>query len=80
MVVNTQGRVPSDVSIPSKEVSAIIYFKSCPRCQGDLYIGEDMYGRYRECLQCGYQTEAREVAWRGKTLSDAKERVRAVAA
>jgi DNA-directed RNA polymerase subunit M/transcription elongation factor TFIIS len=32
----------------------IIKFKECPRCQGDLYITEDGFGRYLSCLQCGY--------------------------
>lgn len=57
----------------------MIYFKACPRCRGDLYIGKDLYGRYRGCLQCGYQAEVREVAGRGKTSPEATERVRAVA-
>ncbi len=28
--------------------------KSCPRCRGDIYIDEDTYGWYEECIQCGY--------------------------
>ena len=32
----------------------MIKFKECPRCQGDLYITEDGFGRYLSCLQCGY--------------------------
>lgn len=27
--------------------------KSCPKCRGDLYLGEDIFGKYLNCLQCG---------------------------
>ncbi len=29
------------------------YFKACPRCRGDMYLDEDVYGAYTKCLQCG---------------------------
>jgi hypothetical protein len=29
----------------------MIAFKSCPRCRGDLHIGQDEIN----CLQCGYE-------------------------
>ena len=32
----------------------MIKFKLCPRCRGDLYLAEDIFGRYLSCLQCGY--------------------------
>ena len=32
----------------------MITFKGCPKCAGDLYSGEDMYGKFLNCLQCGY--------------------------
>ena len=32
----------------------VIHFKECPRCRGDLHSAEDMYGAYKECLQCGH--------------------------
>ena len=28
--------------------------KSCPRCRGDMHTNRDMYGPYKECLQCGF--------------------------
>ncbi len=28
--------------------------KGCPRCQGDVLYGQDVYGRFRQCLQCGH--------------------------
>ena len=36
----------------------MIHFKSCPRCKGDMYDGRDVYGEYRECLQCGFILDA----------------------
>ena len=35
----------------------MIHFKSCPRCHGDLMVVDDMYGRYVQCLQCGYMND-----------------------
>ena len=31
--------------------------KACPRCKGDLHTNRDIYGSYRECLQCGYMLD-----------------------
>ena len=31
--------------------------RSCPRCRGYLYTNRDIYGGYRECLQCGYMED-----------------------
>ena len=31
----------------------MVHLKGCPRCGGDIHINRDMYGEYRECLQCG---------------------------
>ena len=40
----------------------MFWFKSCPRCHGDLYRDSDAYGTYIACLQCGhYLTEVEEV-------------------
>ena len=27
--------------------------RGCPKCHGDLFVGEDIYGRYLSCVQCG---------------------------
>ena len=35
----------------------MIYFKACPKCRGDMHIANDMYGRYLECLQCGFEKD-----------------------
>ena len=31
----------------------MLYFKSCPKCNGDMYLDRDAYGSFRQCLQCG---------------------------
>ena len=32
----------------------MLKFKGCPKCQGTLALASDMYGRYVNCLQCGF--------------------------
>ena len=27
--------------------------RGCSKCHGDLYAGEDVYGAYLACVQCG---------------------------
>ncbi len=36
--------------------------KTCPRCQGDLFVDKDMDGWFQQCLQCGYRREMRPIA------------------
>ena len=31
----------------------MIYFKTCPKCRGDMHMQRDKYGSYRHCFQCG---------------------------
>ncbi|MCH8088593.1 MAG: hypothetical protein IH955_01105 [Chloroflexi bacterium] len=31
------------------------WFKSCPRCHGDLFTGSDIHGSYIACLQCSHE-------------------------
>ena len=39
----------------------MFWFKSCPKCQGDLYRDSDIYGTYIACMQCShYLTEVEE--------------------
>jgi hypothetical protein len=41
------------------------WFKSCPRCGGDLSEGRDHYAAYISCIQCGhYLTPEQEEALR----------------
>ncbi len=35
----------------------VVDFRSCPRCQGDVHLNNDMYGDYRQCLQCGHTVD-----------------------
>ena len=35
----------------------MLFFKSCPRCKGDIHVNQDIYGRYKECLQCGFMED-----------------------
>lgn len=37
-------------------------FKSCPRCQGDMFIAKDTDGWYEQCLQCSCRHELKELA------------------
>jgi len=32
----------------------MIRFKICPRCRGDLYQTQDIFGKFLSCMQCGY--------------------------
>ncbi len=42
----------------------MMYLKACPRFEGDLYVNSDVYGEYKECLQCGFMEEiARDKAY-----------------
>lgn len=31
----------------------MLFLKACKRCGGDMHINRDIYGEYKECLQCG---------------------------
>ncbi len=35
----------------------MFWIKSCPRCRGDLCDGQDQYGSFVSCLQCGFNGE-----------------------
>ncbi len=37
----------------------MLYLKACPRCRGDVKYERDIYGRYLECLQCGFLLSSR---------------------
>jgi len=36
-------------------------FKSCPRCKGNVMVDRDYYGWYKQCLQCGYQRDLKDM-------------------
>ena len=31
----------------------MLKLKACPKCRGDMSPGEDQFGKYLSCLQCG---------------------------
>ena len=39
----------------------MFWLKSCPKCHGDLYQGNDLYGTYISCLQCGHYIDKEDV-------------------
>ena len=39
--------------------------RGCPKCHGDLYAGEDIYGVYLSCIQCGRYFSLAETPGRG---------------
>lgn len=46
------------IILTNKEVKAkMVQFRSCPRCTGDMKTTQDMYGNYKECLQCGFMQD-----------------------
>ncbi len=39
----------------------MFWFKSCPKCHGDLHRDSDTYGTYIACMQCSHSlTQADE--------------------
>jgi DNA-directed RNA polymerase subunit M/transcription elongation factor TFIIS len=59
----------------------MIFFKACPRCNGDLHVNRDIYGDYKECLSCGNMQDMENPEARAALLSAAmtKKRKRKVA-
>ena len=39
--------------------------RGCPKCHGDLYVGEDIYGTYLSCVQCGRYFAVADAPGRG---------------
>lgn len=35
----------------------MLKLKGCPKCKGDMVDDKDAYGRYEQCMQCGYLSE-----------------------
>ena len=31
----------------------MMHLKACPRCRGDMIASQDVYGLFKQCLQCG---------------------------
>ena len=39
----------------------MMMLKACTRCGGDLQETQDIYGAYRQCLQCGHTVDVPDV-------------------
>ena len=35
----------------------MIYFRSCPRCKGDVHLNSDSFGTFMSCLQCSHSRD-----------------------
>tara|TARA_Y100001960_G_C14647615_1_gene814196 strand:- start:940 stop:1116 length:177 start_codon:yes stop_codon:yes gene_type:complete len=58
----------------------MVYYRSCPKCRGDMHSREDVYGNFRECLQCGLIQDLKELANKMKqTVSDRSDKKGAAA-
>ena len=47
----------------------MVDFRACPRCQGDVQTRQDMYGEYKQCLQCGYSRDIQRLSKRTFNLA-----------
>jgi len=41
-------------------------FRSCSRCDGDIFIDRDLYGWFEQCIQCGYMRDLIDVVELGQ--------------
>jgi ribosomal protein S27AE len=48
--------------------------KQCPRCGGNIYLSSDYYGRYEQCLQCGYTCDLESAEKAQKQAAQLKEK------
>ncbi len=48
--------------------------RGCPRCRGDLRQNRDMYGEYRQCVQCGFLEDGGPVVSIEMAKAESKER------
>ena len=58
----------------------MVYYRSCPKCRGDMHSREDVYGNFRECVQCGLIQDLKELANKMKqAVSDRSDKQGAAA-
>jgi ssDNA-binding Zn-finger/Zn-ribbon topoisomerase 1 len=48
--------------------------KQCPKCHGNIYLSADYYGRYEQCLQCGYTNDLDAIEEHSKKVVSRKEK------
>ena len=55
----------------------MLELRACPRCHGDLHTNRDIYGSYRQCLQCGYMRDIPEAnrLLRALEVADSRRKV-----
>jgi len=54
-------------------------FRSCSRCDGDIFIDRDLYGWFEQCIQCGYNRDLRNTVKLGQQqMRSEKEKERRV--
>jgi DNA-directed RNA polymerase subunit M/transcription elongation factor TFIIS len=52
----------------------MLIHKQCPKCGGNIYLSADYYGRYEQCLQCGYSRDLDAVnKYKNQTVQAKKE-------
>ena len=39
-----------------------LIWRSCPKCQGKIFIDRDLYGWFVQCLMCGFFHDLEELA------------------
>ena len=49
------------------------WLKACPNCRGDLYQGQDQFGKFISCLQCSrYLTQVAAGEFKPRTTETLK--------
>jgi hypothetical protein len=56
------------------KVKKMLTHKQCPKCKGNLYSSADYYGRYEQCLQCGYTCDLDSVEEYKQKATQIKEK------
>ena len=51
------NRLVAEEPQPKRRWIEMLKLRGCPKCQGALYLAADMYGRYVNCLQCGFSRD-----------------------
>ena len=58
----------------------MIKFKSCPKCvNGDLVLGQDVFGWYLKCIQCAHLIDMVPMPATGELPKEAKSIVQTAA-
>jgi len=52
--------------------------KQCPKCRGNIYLSNDYYGKYEQCLQCGYTSDLEVINEQKKPVLKTKEKSAAI--